>query len=505
MPESAGGALNCLSRLADTAGVSTVSRQLERRAGRGVLMARSGAALFVGEGLIALLANAVGGASRWQTLVVVGVSLAGFALAGVIFVAGARLRRWQTHLIVVTGAVLIAVVVGAERPVYGLLYVWLTLFVAALFRPRLVAAHVGWILVCDAVAVWISDPVGRPVEAWLLLAGILSGASAFVSIVRRHLTELADREREARSVLDTLFREAPVGLAVFDREFRYVRVNDLLASWSGLVADRYIGKRADEMQPGVGAQVEPAMQKVLETGQPQVGVIARTRGRIYQSSRYPITDDRGEITLIASIIDDITEIVAAREQLDQENRRLAEQARTDPLTGLASRRRFDEELDSALDRAQQNTKAVAVLYLDLDGLKQINDRHGHTAGDKLLRTFAKRLRTLARESDTIARIGGDEFALILPNLTPDSAQASATALAERIHQTVNHPVQLAGRPHRPTTSIGVAIYPHHADTAPHLVEAADTAMYQAKHQAAGHTALAANHPNRTVVPLRTAG
>ena len=479
------------------------SSAADHRSARSALMARAGATLFVGEGLLALLADAAEGADGWRALVVAAVAVAALGLAALVFFGHSHFARWQTHAISAFGALLIGVVVGVERPIYGLLYVWLALFIAAQMRPRAVAYHVAWILTCDAVAVTISDPVGRPAEAWLLLAGILAGSSAFVSFVRRYLTELAERERQARSVLDTLFRRAPVGLALFDRELRYVRVNDTLAAWTGVPIDAHAGKRIDEITPGLGSQVEPAMRRIFDTGEPEADIYARNLGRIYRSSRYPIANEHGEIKLIASITDDVTELEIAREQLDQQNRVLAEQARTDPITSCLNRRAFEQELSAALERAKSGS-AVAVLYLDLDGFKAINDRYGHDRGDEVLRNFADRLRSVARTDDSIARIGGDEFALILPDIPGATAMTVASRLAERVHNCLEDPLRFSGGPIELVTSIGIAVSSSDTPDAESLIKQADAAMYTAK-RSGGSTTFPANVPLRAVnvTQLRT--
>jgi diguanylate cyclase (GGDEF)-like protein/PAS domain S-box-containing protein len=297
---------------------------------RNRLMARGAAALFLGEGVIALGATLAGNGLDARGAVVLGVAVVAAGLAALVLFGHDRLGRDGTHAVAASGAILIGVVVGVERPSYSLLYVWLVFFVASFFKPRAVVLHVAWMLACDGVAVWLGDPLKRPLESWLLLAGTLTGAAAFVTVVRRHLLDLAVRERESRAVLDTVFASAPVGLALFDRELRYVRVNETLATWGGVPAEAHVGLRIDEVHPGVGAQVEPQMRRVLETGEPVVGVEARSDGRVFRSSRYPVRDEHGRTTMIASVIDDVTELTRAHEQLaaalasEQESRGFAD-------------------------------------------------------------------------------------------------------------------------------------------------------------------------------------
>jgi diguanylate cyclase (GGDEF)-like protein/PAS domain S-box-containing protein len=599
------------------------------------LMARASAALFLGEGLLAFAAAVAGGGFHRRAAIVLAVSFAAGLLAAIVYFAYERLGRSGTHAVAAVGAVLIAIVVAVEQPSYGLLYVWLAFFIASFFRPRAVALHLGWILVCYGAAVAIGDPLGRPLEEWLLLAGTLVGASAFALAVRRHISELARRERESRVVLDTVFETAPVGLTLFDRELRYVRVNETFAAWSGQPTADHVGRSIDELFPGLGPQVEPQMQEILATGLPVVGIEATTGGRAYRSSRYPIRDRQGEITMIASIIDDVTDLTKAqtelaagltREQetrafLDQlleyapidfayvdndliyrrinrraiestgrtadqilghsvaeaypeiaaqiepelravletgvplvgqpltttapddgrcvdwlvsrfplrndrgevigvismrtdvselkraeaqlaallaseqeahaaveearkivaaRNRELATQAATDGLTGLTNRAEFASRLEQALGRADESGRSVGILYVDLDNFKHVNDTFGHQAGDELLRTVATRLQTLARETDTVARIGGDEFVVLLPNLDPGRSAPIAISAANRIERAMEEPFTVGNQHTRVSASLGVGCYPADAEDAASLIAFADAAMYERK-------------------------
>jgi diguanylate cyclase (GGDEF)-like protein len=168
----------------------------------------------------------------------------------------------------------------------------------------------------------------------------------------------------------------------------------------------------------------------------------------------------------------------ANEQLRHNEAELRRLAHHDPLTGLPNRKLFLDRLDHAIDRARRQGTAFAVLSLDLDGFKLVNDRHGHAAGDELLVAIAARLTATLRASDTVARWGGDEFVLILEDLSdPHTAQppvAKLTALVEE-------PVSLrSGAVVRVGVSIGVASFPGDGDRAEVLLEQADQAMYVRK-------------------------
>ncbi|WP_341708464.1 diguanylate cyclase domain-containing protein [Halopseudomonas sp.] len=159
--------------------------------------------------------------------------------------------------------------------------------------------------------------------------------------------------------------------------------------------------------------------------------------------------------------------------------RLSFLAQHDQLTQLANRARFLDQLQSAVQRAQRNRQLLAVLYLDLDNFKQINDNHGHAVGDLVLQEAAQRLRRSVRESDCVGRLGGDEFAVLVDNI---SKPEDAAMVAEKILAALSAPCQLEGHTLTNTPSIGIAIYPEHGQNELHLIRRADDAMYAAKRE-----------------------
>jgi len=164
-------------------------------------------------------------------------------------------------------------------------------------------------------------------------------------------------------------------------------------------------------------------------------------------------------------------------------RMLEELALNDPLTGLANRRLLADRMTMALVHAQRNSSAMAVVYLDLDGFKQINDTLGHGVGDELLKMVAGRLLATVRQEDTVARLGGDEFILALWHV---SGSDYAATVAARAIEAVAQPYEIAGNIVMITVSAGVSIYPDHGEDADTLMKSADLALYEAK--AAGRNA-----------------
>jgi two-component system cell cycle response regulator len=166
----------------------------------------------------------------------------------------------------------------------------------------------------------------------------------------------------------------------------------------------------------------------------------------------------------------------------------------DQLTGLANRRLLADRLSMAVAHARRNKSAMALVYLDLDGFKKINDTLGHGAGDALLKMVAQRLVGTVREEDTVARAGGDEFVVVLWNV---SGREYANAVALKVIAALSQPYEIDGSTVNITTSAGVAIYPVHGEDADSLTKSADLALYDAKragknvHRVSGRTTLPA--------------
>ena len=176
----------------------------------------------------------------------------------------------------------------------------------------------------------------------------------------------------------------------------------------------------------------------------------------------------GTLTVAGTLIRLLSE--RTQQLVDQ----LGEAARTDPLTGLLNRRGLTEQADIEFSRARRNAASLAMLVCDLDHFKAVNDKQGHQAGDEVLIRVANLLRVSKRAIDAAARLGGEEFALLLPDTDEDEAMV----VAERIRRSMQ--IIFEDEPSSVTLSIGVAAYPHNGATAPELLRAADDALYAAK-------------------------
>ncbi|PLX81942.1 MAG: hypothetical protein C0617_15600 [Desulfuromonas sp.] len=197
--------------------------------------------------------------------------------------------------------------------------------------------------------------------------------------------------------------------------------------------------------------------------------------RIFEVHGYPIFDAAGEVVQMIEYSLDITERKEAE-------RRLAQLAEVDFLTGLPNRKVLHDNLKQALALARRQGQRVGVLFLDLDRFKVINDSLGHTFGDLLLKSVGQRLAGCLRESDIIARFGGDEFVVILPGMVEEK---DASLAAERIIEGLEEPIEVEGHTIFCSTSIGIAVYPHDGSDPEALLKNADTAMYLAKGQGGG--------------------
>ena len=216
----------------------------------------------------------------------------------------------------------------------------------------------------------------------------------------------------------------------------------------------------------------------------------RKNGDIFWNDLHidPVTGSDGEVTHFVGVISDITE---ARHY----ERRLQHLAHHDPLTGLANRTLLHDRLQLGIDVALRHGKLGALAFLDIDNFKHINDSFGHESGDDVLRSIADRLRRSLRDDDTVARVGGDEFVLLI-NDQPSIRHV--TELVERIRQTICLPIQTGGKELIAGASIGVALFPDNGVVADQILRAADAAMYHAKMLGKNNCQFYSPELNRTV-------
>ncbi|MDG1582680.1 diguanylate cyclase [Pseudomonas sp. GOM6] len=234
----------------------------------------------------------------------------------------------------------------------------------------------------------------------------------------------------------------------------------------------------DSVHPDDRAQVRAGELRCIETGEnhDEEYRVIWPDGSIHwlRETGNVIKDARGQPLKMMGVVRDITEEKANVSQLH----RLAHH---DPLTGLYNRLRFEEHLREALQHAQHNDTRAALVFIDLNGFKAINDDLGHAAGDQVLVEIGKRLKQALRDSDRVARLGGDEFVALLEGLSPQRpTQEEAAAIAAKLLAVVLPPINLAQGQQKVGVSLGIALYPEHGNSIDRLLHSADQAMYQAK-------------------------
>ncbi len=287
----------------------------------------------------------------------------------------------------------------------------------------------------------------------------------------QQLEALQAIEEEHRVLLD----ESSDPIFAFFPDGRYRYVNHVFASGVGRNRLDIIGHKIWDVFPQDEADQRFAVVKwVFENGQTKVIEVRVPRpdgDRFFVTTVKPVLDGSGKAVSVICISKDITDRKCMEEQL-------ARMSQHDPLTDLPNRALFSDRLQRAIADARCNQTRLAVFFVDLDHFKSVNDSLGHSVGDLLLQAAAQRLQACVRKSDTVARMGGDEFVVVMPGI--EDAHF-ALALAEKIRQTLSEPFDLNGRQCAiVSSSIGVAIYPEHGTDELELARNADNAMYQAK-------------------------
>ncbi|MEE4255324.1 MAG: diguanylate cyclase [Desulfuromusa sp.] len=222
------------------------------------------------------------------------------------------------------------------------------------------------------------------------------------------------------------------------------------------------------------------LQEVKNSGLPVTMIhhhVTDQGKRIFELCASPLFDPNGEIYAIIEVARDITERLQIEELLNENEKRLHHLAHHDPLTDLPNRLLFDDRLKQALSKARRSGRQVALFFLDLDHLKAVNDNLGHDYGDLLLIDIAKRLRTCVREGDTVARMGGDEFLVLLEDI---ESIEKIEAMAERICDSLTHELVKGEFKQEISVSVGISIYPEDAKNEQEMMKNADLAMYRVK-------------------------
>ncbi len=345
--------------------------------------------------------------------------------------------------------------------------------------------------------VTLSSRDGREIPAQLSLVvdrgnrGLRFRVAA-IDISERHLAE------EQRRLAATMFEESNEGVVITDAKGNIQRVNRAFTVVTGYAEKEVLGKKPSILSSGRHDSVfYKVMWERLEQSGGWMGEIwnRRKNGEIYPEwlKINAIRGASGQIRHYVGIFSDIGD----RKRGTQEVERFAFY---DTLTDLPNRTLFVERLKHALIRAHRDKQRVALLYLDLDRFKSVNDTLGHQTGDLLLQQAAQRLCQLVRTYDTVARLGGDEFTVVLTDLEDDtSARDTAERVAENIREHLARPFHVGGHEIVTGCSTGIAMYPDDGETCSDLVKHADIAMYHAKHNSGNGHAFFSPEMNARVV------
>ena len=273
----------------------------------------------------------------------------------------------------------------------------------------------------------------------------------------------------------SVFQHSPQGIMITDAERRIRMVNPAFTRITGWREAEVMGRRdamlsAGRDEPGLDEQILAS----LNADGIWVGELwsRRRDGEVYPENRTVVAvhDGTGRLQHYFSMFTDISAEKFAAERIHR-------LAHFDATTELPNRVLLQDRLLHAINRAARANGRLALLFLDLDGFKLINDTYGHSAGDEVLRLVGKRLLSRLRKADIVARIGGDEFAVVLSDIDQDS---DVQITCDQLLQVINEPYQLGGNQSFVTTSVGIAMFPDDGRDVPTLLKQADAAMYQAK-------------------------
>ena len=332
---------------------------------------------------------------------------------------------------------------------------------------------------------------------WLTVIPPIIALSGSATMIMFHLAHLQEEWQRSTEFLQSVINAIPDPIFVKDKHHRRIVLNQAYGKFIGYPVEDLLIKTDYELFPQHEADIFWQQDELLfQTSQQQENeeffTDAEGVTHIIATKRSLHQDAAGNLFLVG-VIRDITERkkmeenlkeTAARLELDNAKLKLLgdtlhHQAHHDPLTGLPNRKQFHERLTQAIEWADMNEQVVGLLFLDLNGFKVINDTLGHPIGDLLLKQVAQRLHGCLRGSDTVSRLGGDEFTVILPGIP---GELGASKVADKIRHTIDQTFKLEGHIVSVSTSIGIALYPLDAKDIDQLINHADFAMYQDKEQ-----------------------
>lgn len=328
----------------------------------------------------------------------------------------------------------------------------------------------------DDEVLWKADGTGFPTEYWSYpqqADGEIKGAVvAFIDISKRK--EAQDELSRSEEKFSKAFQTSPYAIAITRlQDGAFIEVNDAFVAVTGYSREDLARESSIALQLWVDQKDRQEMVSVMRAGAGLVGrefLFRKKNGDVLTGLFSAQLIGLPEGLCILSSIEDIT----ARKRAEET---IAHLANHDYLTDLPSLRLAKDRLSIALSLARRNKSMTAVMFIDLDGFKSVNDNLGHDAGDYVLKQVASRMLSCVRESDTVARVGGDEFLLVVTEL---HVPEDAARIAEKIISVVSQPIVYEENQARVGASIGIALYPDQGDDMDRLIRQADTAMYRVK-------------------------
>jgi len=316
-----------------------------------------------------------------------------------------------------------------------------------------------------------------PSRACVLLEGEVvareHGIPVQVEGILFDITHRKDHEEQQR-LLASVFSHSSEGIFITDKHLNIVQINPSFTKITGITAAEAISASPEILcRDFDDKSLYARITKTLETKTDWRGELELMRFGIQPMNIWvtlnKVCDDSGDVSNYIGVLFDVTEKKSA-------DARISYLAFYDTLTGLANRRLFEERLHQSVRMCRRSKNSLALLYIDLDRFKSVNDSLGHKTGDLLLKQVGEQLKASVRESDTVARLGGDEFAIILE----EAATGALSQIAESILTKLSRPFSLDGHEAFVGASIGISVYPKDGDTTELLAQHADVAMYRAK-------------------------
>jgi diguanylate cyclase (GGDEF)-like protein/PAS domain S-box-containing protein len=284
-----------------------------------------------------------------------------------------------------------------------------------------------------------------------------------------------DALREAEERFRVAFDHAPIGMALIGLEGRHLRVNHALCDITGYPKEDLLARTSHDITHPDDLPYDHELFGRLLAGGVETSTVEKRylhAGGATVWARLTVGAIRDREGALAAFLAQVEDVTARKEAEEQ----LVQAALHDPLTGLHNRALFIDRLTHALARSRRAGAPVAVLFVDLDHFKGINDAHGHRAGDEILVTVARKLEAAVRPSDTVARIGGDEFAVLCEDM---SSERDVVVVAERLYASFSEPVLFDDERISVTGSMGIA-FAQEGDDPDRLLRNADAAMYKVK-------------------------